>query len=264
MKIERIRSVLHSGMNVLELTIGDYVLTIELETSEYHLVPIGNPQDLVGLQFRGLSINGIRESNMIDPQRIMSGMFSDVQAIVLSTDRGICVWQVVNQYGSYHTKIYVGAKRKIERKEVSMNNLKIRIKYFDDEIKRVEKIGIGDWIDLRCAKDVTLKAGEHMYIPLGVAMELPKGYEAWLTTRSSTAKKFGIYHCDDVGVIDGSYCGDNDEWKLPAIALRDTTIHKNDRIAQFRIHKVMPTVEFEEVESLGNPDRGGLGSTGKQ
>ena len=143
-------------------------------------------------------------------------------------------------------------------------SLKIKIKYFDDEIKRVEKISIGDWIDLRCAKDVTLKAGEHMYIPLGIAMELPKGYEAWLTTRSSTAKKFGIYHCDDVGVVDGSYCGDNDEWKLPAIALKDTTIHKNDRIAQFRIHRVMPTIEFEEVQSLGNPDRGGLGSTGKQ
>ena len=140
--------------------------------------------------------------------------------------------------------------------------LKIKVKYFDDELERIQKISIGDWIDLRASQDVTLKKGEHAYIPLGVAMELPEGYEAWLVSRSSTAKKFGVFHCDDVGVIDHSYCGDNDEWKLPVVALRDTTIHKNDRICQFRIHEVMPKVEIEEVDVLGNPDRGGLGSTG--
>lgn len=141
--------------------------------------------------------------------------------------------------------------------------LKIKIKYLDPDIVKVKKFKIGDWIDLRCAQDISLKKGEHAYIPLGVAMELPEGYEAWLTSRSSTAKKFGIYHVDDVGIIDSSYCGDNDEWKLPVVALRDTTIQKNDRICQFRLHRIMPEVEFEEVEKLGNPDRGGLGSTGK-
>lgn len=142
-------------------------------------------------------------------------------------------------------------------------SLKIKIKYFDPELKKMEKISKGDWIDLRCAQDMTLKKGEHAYVPLGIAMELPKGYEAWLVSRSSTAKKFGIVHCDDVGVIDNSYCGDNDEWKLPVIAVRDTTLHKNDRICQFRLHEIMPELEVEEVEVLGNPDRGGLGSTGK-
>lgn len=142
-------------------------------------------------------------------------------------------------------------------------SLKIKIKYFDDTLIPVQKIKEGDWIDLRCAKDITLKQGEHTYIPLGVAMKLPDGYEAWLTSRSSTAKQFGIWHCDDVGIIDSSYCGDNDEWKLPVIALRDTTLNKNDRICQFRISRKMPEVEFETVEVLGNPNRGGLGSTGK-
>lgn len=140
--------------------------------------------------------------------------------------------------------------------------LKIKVKYFDEELERIQKISIGDWIDLRAAQDITLSMGELANIPLGIAMELPKGYEAWLTSRSSMARKFGIVHIDDLGVIDGSYCGDNDEWKLPVIAIRNTTIHKNDRICQFRIHEVMPEVEIEEVTVLGNPDRGGLGSTG--
>lgn len=142
--------------------------------------------------------------------------------------------------------------------------LKIKVKYFDDELKRIQKISIGDWIDLRAAQDVVLQKGEVANIPLGVAMELPSGYEAWLGGRSSLAKKFGVVRADDMGIIDGSYCGDNDEWKLPVMAIRDTVIHKNDRICQFRIHEVMPEIEIEEVATLGNPDRGGLGSTGKR
>lgn len=140
--------------------------------------------------------------------------------------------------------------------------MKIKIKYFHPELERVNKISIGDWIDLRAAENIQLKQGQFYQIPLGVAMELPEGYEAWLTSRSSMCKKFGIVHCDDLGVIDHSYCGDNDQWFLPVIAVRDTEIHFNDRICQFRIAKSMPQVEVEEVEMLGNPDRGGLGSTG--
>lgn len=147
-----------------------------------------------------------------------------------------------------------------------MDGAKIRIKYLNNAIDHVAEIPEGDWIDLRCAEDVTLKQGEFHEVKLGVAMELPKGYEAWLTSRSSMNKKFGIVHCDDLGIIDGSYCGDNDEWKLPVIATRDTELHVNDRICQFRIHKTMREecgqVEFDTVITLGNPDRGGLGSTG--
>ncbi|MBQ7557598.1 MAG: dUTP diphosphatase [Lachnospiraceae bacterium] len=140
---------------------------------------------------------------------------------------------------------------------------KIRIKYLSDKIDRIrvpdEK---SDWIDLRAAQDVTMSAGEYRLIPLGIAMELPEGYEAHVAPRSSTFKNFGIIQPNSPGVIDRSYCGDNDEWCVPAFALRDTEIKANDRICQFRIVKNQPRIEFEEVETLGNPDRTGFGSTG--
>lgn len=137
----------------------------------------------------------------------------------------------------------------------------IKIKYFTD-IEKVEKISQGDLIDLRAAEDVEMEAGDFKLIPLGVAMELPKGYKANVYPRSSTYKNFGIILANSVGQIDESYKGDNDEWKFPAIALRDTIIHKNDRICQFEIVKKMPPIKFEEVETLNNADRGGIGSTG--
>lgn len=139
--------------------------------------------------------------------------------------------------------------------------MKIKIKYFTD-IEKITKIEKGDWIDLRAAEDVTLKAGEFKLIPLGVAMELPVGYEAHMVPRSSTYKKFGIIQTNHQAVIDESYCGDNDQWLYPAYALRDTEIHKGDRICQFRIMEKQPNIEFEEVEQLGNEDRGSFGSTG--
>lgn len=139
--------------------------------------------------------------------------------------------------------------------------MEIKIKYFTD-IEKIEKIEKGDWIDLRAAEDVTLKAGEFKLIPLGVAMELPHGYEAHMVPRSSTYKKFGIIQTNHQAVIDESYCGDNDQWLYPAYALRDTEIKKNDRICQFRIMEKQPALDFIEVEVLGNKDRGGIGSTG--
>ncbi|WP_337815111.1 dUTP diphosphatase [Clostridium sp.] len=139
----------------------------------------------------------------------------------------------------------------------------IKIKYLSNEIEKLEKISVGDWIDLRCAKEISLKAGEFALIPLGVAMQLPNGYEALVVPRSSTFKHFGIIQTNSMGVIDESYCGDNDQWHFPAYALRDTVIHVNDRICQFRIVKHQPEIEFQKVEDLGNLDRGGIGSTGK-
>lgn len=139
----------------------------------------------------------------------------------------------------------------------------IKIKYFTDQIDRLDYIdGKSDWIDLRASEEVTLKAGEFKLIPLGVAMQLPEGYEAHLLPRSSTYKNFGIIQTNSCGIVDGSYCGDDDMWRMPALAVRDTVIHVNDRIAQFRIYKNQPKIVFEEVESLGNANRGGFGSTG--
>ena len=140
----------------------------------------------------------------------------------------------------------------------------IRIKYFSDQIEKLTYIeNKSDWIDLRAAADVSLKKGEFALIPLGVAMELPAGYEAHVVPRSSTFKNFGIIQTNSMGVIDETYCGDNDQWFFPAYALRDTVIHVNDRICQFRIMEHQPAVTFSETESLGNEDRGGHGSTGK-
>lgn len=141
----------------------------------------------------------------------------------------------------------------------------IRIKYFTDKIDKLTYIdGKSDWIDLRAAEDVDMKKGEFKLIPLGVAMELPRGYEAHVVPRSSTFKNFGIIQTNHQGVIDCSYCGDNDQWFMPAYALRDTQIHVNDRICQFRIVENQPKIIFDEVEHLEHEDRGGIGSTGKQ
>ena len=138
----------------------------------------------------------------------------------------------------------------------------IKVKYFRD-VEKIKIFANGDWIDLRSAKNVELKAGDFMLIPLGVAMELPKGYEAHIVPRSSTFKNFGIIQTNHQAVIDESYCGDNDQWFYPAYALRDTVINVNDRICQFRIMEKQPDgIVFNEVTVLGNKDRGGIGSTG--
>ena len=141
---------------------------------------------------------------------------------------------------------------------------KIKIKYFDQEIEKIQKISVGDWIDLRSAERVELKAGEYKLLRLGVGMILPDGYEAHVLPRSSTPSKFGIILANSMGVIDNSYSGDSDEWRFPAVAIRDTVIEKGDRIAQFRIVKNQPSIEFEVVDHLNEISRGGIGSTGKR
>ena len=133
----------------------------------------------------------------------------------------------------------------------------IRIKYFTDKIEKLT------YIDLRAAEDVSLKKGEFALIPLGIAMELPQGYEAHVVPRSSTFKNFGVIQTNHMGVIDESYCGDNDQWFMPVLAIRDTEIHVNDRICQFRIMEHQPVISFEECNTLNGTDRGGFGSTGR-
>lgn len=141
----------------------------------------------------------------------------------------------------------------------------IQIKYFTDKIDKLAYIGgKSDWIDLRAAEDITLKAGQFKLIPLGVAMKLPKGYEAHIVPRSSTFKNFGIIQTNHQGVIDETYCGDGDQWYFPAYAMRDTIIGTNDRICQFRIMEHQPPLLFDEVPALMDEDRGGIGSTGVQ
>lgn len=143
--------------------------------------------------------------------------------------------------------------------------MNIKIKYFTDKINKLEYIDSkSDWIDLRASEDVELKSGEFKLIPLGVAMELPKGYEAHIVPRSSTFKNFGIIQTNSMGVIDETYCGSNDQWMMPVYAIRDTVIHINDRICQFRIMEHQPHINFNSVYELGGVDRGGFGSSGVQ
>lgn len=144
-----------------------------------------------------------------------------------------------------------------------MNAAKIKIKYFSDEIDQIGYVGgKSDWIDLRAAKEVYLNKGDFALIPLGVGMALPEGYEAYIVPRSSTFKNYGILQTNSVGIIDCSYCGDNDQWMMPVYATRDTVINLNDRICQFRINSNQPYIIFETVEHLETDDRGGFGSTG--
>lgn len=156
--------------------------------------------------------------------------------------------------------------------------LEIKVKYLDSNIEELAKISVGDWIDLRASRvyrngelvdwsieqEVSYIAGDELKVALGVAMELPKGFEAHVVPRSSTYKNYGVIQVNGVGIIDGSYCGDEDEWFLPLYALRDGEIKRGDRVCQFRIMENMPKVEIVKVDSLGNANRGGHGSTGKE
>ena len=141
--------------------------------------------------------------------------------------------------------------------------MEILVKYHSD-IDHIEPLAEGDWLDLRVAEDVELHEGDSKLISLGVSMALPEGYEALVIPRSSTFSKYGIIQTNHVGLIDNSYCGDNDVWKYPVYALRDTVIEKNTRICQFRIQKKMPQIKLVTVDRLDGKNRGGFGSTGEK
>ena len=175
--------------------------------------------------------------------------------------------------------------------------LKILVKRFKNEngeplVNLPKIIKKGEWVDLMAAREVILQApqagtlkghdvkhrdvvSEVTYIPLGVAMKLPDGYEAIIASRSSAAKKMGVMLANGIGIIDNSFCGDGDQWVYPAVSLRKTSIAQNTRLCQFRIQLsqkatvwqkiqwlISSGIKLVEVESLGGEDRGGTGSTG--
>ena len=166
-------------------------------------------------------------------------------------------------YNINNLKAYCNTCYDMKRSITKGNCMEIKIKYFTD-IDQINFIddNKSDWVDLRAAKDVELKAGEFKLIPLGVGMILPDGYEAHIVPRSSTYKKFKVLQVNGVGIIDNSYSGNEDQWMFPALAMEDTVIRKNDRICQFRIFEKMPRVEFMRVNKLNDKSRGGFGSTG--
>lgn len=201
-------------------------------------------------------------------------LFSLVGSLIIVSVALIFVVHIINEVNRNKTWNINRKNRKMYKVKLNNNSRSgdmlmkseiIKIKYFSDKIEKLTYIdGKSDWIDLRAAEDVTLQQGEFKLIPLGVGMELPKGYEAHVVPRSSTFKNFGIIQTNHQGVIDSSYCGDNDQWFMPVYALRDTQIHINDRICQFRIMENQPKIVFDEVAHLEHEDRGGHGSTGKQ
>ena len=146
---------------------------------------------------------------------------------------------------------------------MKVKKLTVKVKYHTD-ILHIEQFDKGDWIDLRAAEDVEMKAGDHKYISLGISMKLPEGYEAHILPRSSTFKNWGIIQANHMGVIDNSYSGNTDIWQFPALAIRDTKIYKNERICQFRITEKQPKFGFLRVDDMDDPDRGGFGSSGKE
>lgn len=140
--------------------------------------------------------------------------------------------------------------------------LNVDIVYHNPNMPKLEKIDKGDWIDLRASAGGSFKSGDFALIDLGVSMRLPEGYEAHIAPRSSTFKNYGIIQTNSIGIVDNSYSGTNDVWKMPCFFTRDTVIEPNDRICQFRIVKKMEPVSFTEVTELNNTNRGGFGSTG--
>lgn len=138
----------------------------------------------------------------------------------------------------------------------------LKVKYISDTVSPITILDNGDWIDLRVTEDIMMKKGDFKILPLGVAIELPKGYEALIVPRSSTFKKYHILQTNGIGIIDESYCGNNDEWKFPAYCTENTFIPKNTRICQFRIVKHQPNISIIPVRKLNNKDRKGFGSTG--
>ena len=159
----------------------------------------------------------------------------------------------------------------------------------------------GDWYDLFTAEDIKLCAPQahklhkrnqkkedvpeirtrdvdfdFKLIPLGVAIEAPKGMECHLLPRSSTFKKYGLLQANSMGIIDNSYSSNKDEWKIPVVATRKITIPKGTRIAQFRVQLSQKATMWQKIKwlfsnkirlvavsSLDNPERGGFGSTGE-
>lgn len=168
-------------------------------------------------------------------------------------------------FGIFLGKLRGDKESSVENGETKQEKEKLLVRYHSDQLEHLQYIGgeKSDWIDLRAAEDIVLKQGEFKLISLGISVKIPKGYEMVIVPRSSTFKNFGILQTNSFGVIDESYCGDNDILRFPALAMRDTKIHVNDRICQFRIQRHQPSLEICEVEHLDGKDRGGFGSTGK-
>lgn len=172
-------------------------------------------------------------------------------------------YKLMKAMGADKPEFMTDMKKITQQARSVVNGFNVKIKYFDGA-QPIEKLEVGDWIDLRARETVELKAGDFALIPLGVAMKLPDDFEAHVVPRSSTFMRYHILQTNSFGIVDNSYCGDEDEWKMPVIAVQDTVISAGDRICQFRIAAKQSCINFEEVDTLGEQSRGGFGSTGNK
>ena len=218
-------------------------------------------------------LTNVSEENTGIPKSILNNIVKnnphEISGIFYEEEDGLC-YEIQGFYFK-EEQLFLIEKGEDEK-------MKMRIKYFDGATK-MEKIAKGNWIDVYSNADIFVPVGERAMIPLGFALELPQGWEGHLAPRSSTFKSWGIIQTNHVGVVDDTYIGDNDQWHLPVYCLtanckvneneiptvdgrQGVWIRKGDKIGQFRIMEVMPEIEFDEVESFGNADRGGFGTTG--
>ena len=221
--------------------------------------------DVVSIKLLPDIYTKLRECGIKNSNSLYNSLLLDTGVIIEANSKSLLpylVWFRETKKEFYFTEELL--EPVITSNEIS-NNKTIKIKYHEP-ITPLENINgaNSDWIDLRCAEPngIDLKTGEFKLISLGVSMKLPDGYEAHIVPRSSTFKKWGIIQTNHEGIIDNSFCGDNDKWMFPAYATRDTHIDFNDRICQFRIMKKQPTIIFEKVDHLDGKSRGGFGSSG--
>ena len=159
-------------------------------------------------------------------------------------------------------------------------NPSIPIRYLDGA-KELVINPKGNCIDVYAYEDMFIPYMSYAMINLGFAMQLPKGKIAKLYPRSSTFKTWGLIQTNHTGIIDESYCGNDDIWHLPVqctmpkqvekvminghkVTVAGTWVKKDDKIAQFEIVDAMEMPTFKKVEDLGNYNRGGFGSTGEK
>lgn len=215
---------------------------------------------------------------MIEKERLLNNIISamlEAETTRQALMRAVYIWEQGNKgpnsrgaVEEARAKVIEAQKRLIScqvdlmHRETDFNTISM-VLHDPDILPPVHEPKKGGWIDLRAAEDVELKQGDYRVISLGISMKLPEGYEAIIAPRSSTYKTWGIICANSVGIIDNSYCGTNDVWGFPAIAMRDTVIHKNDRICQFRLVPTQELTVFQRKTELENKDRGGFGSTGR-
>lgn len=175
-------------------------------------------------------------------------------------------WMTKNGYSWNDISHYY--EKKLDEKEVekltrSQGFPEVLVMYHNKAMTEIEVNPFGNFVDLRAAETVEFKKGDFKLVDLGVSMKLPMGYWGQLVVRSSVFKNYGLIQTNGFGVIDTTYCGEEDHWKLPLYATRDTVVNFNDRIAQFRVVRDQPFAILE-VDKLNTEARGGFGSTGKQ